>query len=192
MKKLLLLIVLLALCIPAFAQDATSDAVAPVATVESAPVTVIDGQGDTVINVEAPDTTPAPVSNSVEINPVLQLILGACALLVAISFAFEKLGNRAKKATDNAFEMAALEKAGDSVPGPIASQIAGALERTTAALQNVTEAWKKATDHIPESSKPVMATSTVSGTTPNYASTMTPTNITGGHGDPASGDAFRG
>jgi hypothetical protein len=192
MKRLILLILLFALCIPAFAQDATSDAIAPVATVESSPVTVIDGQGqgDTVINVEAPDNTPAPVSNSVEINPVLQLILGACALLVAISFAFEKLGNRAKKATDNAFEMAALEKAGDSVPGPIASQIAGALERTTAALQNVTEAWKKATDHVPESSKPVMATSSVSGTTPNYASTVTPTNITDVHG--TSDAEFRG
>ncbi len=147
MKHLLLLIALLLFCLPVLAQDLTLEP-APAATVD-APV---------VVNIEAPDTVETPSSPVIEIHPLLQLILGLCAILVAVSYAFEKLGNRARQAVDNRFEMAALEKAGDGVPQPIVTQVTGALERTTTALLNLTEAWKKSTDRIPEESKPVPPT----------------------------------
>jgi hypothetical protein len=68
MKHLLALVILLLVCLPILAQDATE-----AATVEANPVTVIDGtgEGNTIVNVggEAPAETPAQPETPVEAMP---------------------------------------------------------------------------------------------------------------------------
>lgn len=164
MKHLALVFVLLLLCLPVFAQDATAEA-----TLESTP------NAPVIVNVETPVTPPANTDNGM--SPLLQVVLAVCAIIVTGSFALEKIGNRAKAAMTNQFETMSLEKLGDSVPQVVVGQITGALERTTKALENITTLWRQSTDRIPESDKPTPIspdTSTVSTHTLASPATQTP------------------
>ena len=135
---IVLLMIVLAASTPSIAaQDATLEA-APVATVEPLPVEIIDGEGETA-----------------GMSPLLQIALSVSAVIVALSFAFEKIGNRAKAANANPFETAALEKLGDGVPSAVVIGLTGVFERTIISMENMLQTWREATDKIPASTKPI-------------------------------------
>lgn len=154
---------------PAFAQDATQEA-----TVEAAPISVV-GEG-TTINVNAPSTPETPTGSD-PMGTILQVVLAVCAIVVTGSFAFEKLGNRAKAANSNPFETAALEKLGDGVPSVVVLQLTGALDRLITAFENINVMWKESTDKTPKSSK-LAPYPPVAGTSLSTYYTVTPTQTT--------------
>lgn len=145
MKHLLILITLiLALCLPAFAQDATEAAQATA----DAPV---------VINVQPAET---PTSTDGSLWGYVIVIGGVIVTgFVGLSFILQGIGNRAQAAAQNPLEIAVIEKVYDSIPSAVVTAIIdplkASLERSDAALKQVLEFLQKASDKVPESEKPV-------------------------------------
>jgi len=171
---LILTLLSLLLIMPITAQDIPTPVAAatdPV-TLEAAPtilatatpgdtLAVDMGSGGGDVNIfQGPSSTgetPAPESPtppSSAMSPLLELVLGLSAILVAVSFAAEKLGNRARAVTQDPVSMSIAERLGDSTPSIVVLPLVGAMERVTQAMANVTELLRKATDGVPEASKP--------------------------------------
>lgn len=192
MKHLLAVLVFLLLCLPTLAQDATLEA-----TVDTAPVTVIEGEGgDIDVIVEAPD---APIETPADNTPVAWIALGIGALtsiLVGISLGLQVLGNRAAAISADPSAISLLERGYETVlPGAIKAAVdplKESLERSDKALQQVIDLVRKLTDGVPESAKKTDAMSRP--TTPSsggYVTTSTaPTSLTDVHG--SSDPEFRG
>jgi hypothetical protein len=160
-SSLIVLVLFLLLVRPTVAQDATVDP-APIAIVtqEAAGHTTVE-DGGTVINIEAPapTETPAPVSDNSPLATLAVIAAGFVGIIVALSYGFQAIGNRAQAAVNNPLEIAVLEKAHDSIPASfvqtIIDPLQAALERTTEALVNVTALLKEAGDKTPKASKPL-------------------------------------
>lgn len=170
MKKLLFVFaLLLILCIPVLAQDATAEA-----TVAANPVTVIDGegQGDTVTceagatcNVNEGTETPVtpvetPATNVLSISNIISFLIGG---VVSFAGAMAWLGNQARMAMQDPAKMVLAERLGDSIPKDTA-------EKLIDGLNTVVEFLKEATDRQPALLKPSPNTS-VSSTGGSYDST---------------------
>ena len=148
----------------AAATDPVTLEAAPTALATATPgdtLAVDMGSGGGDVNIfQGPSSTgetPAPESPtppSSAMSPLLELVLGLSAILVAVSFAAEKLGNRARAVTQDPVSMSIAERLGDSTPSIVVLPLVGAMERMTQAMANVTELLRKATDGVPEASKP--------------------------------------
>lgn len=153
MKHLALCLLLILCACPVWAQDAA-------VTVESAPVVLVtEGAPDTTVVCEAGatcavDSTPVDQTDSTPVSPLLQLVLGLVAIVVGMSYALDKIGNRAQAVTDNRLAMTAVEKAADNIPSAVVTPILAALERTTKALERITDFAQEATDKKPIIEKP--------------------------------------
>lgn len=144
MKKYLLLIALLILCIvPVMGQDATA-----AATVEAMPVVIVDGEAPATV-----DNSPLGILLTVGV-----MIVGA---ITAISLGLQVAGNRAQTAANNPLEIAVIEKAYESIPPAVLTAVVeplkAALERSDKALQSVLDLLNKAGDKVPEASKSKLA-----------------------------------
>lgn len=158
--KHLIVIALLCLCIlPAMAQDATLEA-----TVDAAPVTVIDGQGegDTIVNVEAPETpVETPSTNVLSVSNILSFLIGG---IVSAAGVIAFIGTQARNAMQDPAKMVLAERLGDSVPQETANKLIDGLSDVLAFL-------REATDRQPALLKPSPNTTTSSG---GYTTTTPP------------------
>lgn len=178
-RLLALLVFLLILCIPVFAQDATAE---PVATVEAGQVTVVDGQGDTNITVEAPVTpVETPATNVLSISNIIAFLIGG---VVTFAGAVAWLGSQARATMHDPAKMILAEKLGDSVPKESADKL-------IEGFLSIVEFLKEATDRQPAILKPAPAAPSVSSTGANFTTTTTPTTLTDVHGE-TSDPTFRG
>lgn len=160
MKRLLLLILFLVMVVPVVAQDATAEAVP---TVEAGEVTIIDGEGEgtTVITVEAPETpVETPATNVLSVSNILSFLIGG---IVSAAGVIAFIGTQARNAMNDPAKMVLAERLGDSVPQETANKL-------IEGLNNVVDFLKEATDRQPALLKP-SPSSNVSSTGADFSST---------------------
>jgi hypothetical protein len=153
LTSLSLCLIVLLLCAPLVAQDATREAT-------SAPTAEATSEAPVIINIEG---DAAPVTSDGSLWGYVLVIGGVIVSgFVGVSFVLQGIGNRAAAAAANPLEIAVIEKGFDSIPSAVLNGLVKplqeSLERSDAALKQVLILLSKATDKIPEASKPVPPT----------------------------------
>lgn len=146
---LLAFVLLLILCLPTLAQDAT-----PEATVEAGQVTVIDGagSGDTNITVESPVTPPAaPVEQKSFLSSILEFALGA---LVGAGIMLGSAAAWIRAAMQDPVKMTLAETASRSMSPEMLKQVLDFLDTSRAFVVEATDGVPMITKQNPPPAAP--------------------------------------